>query len=106
MDKRLCDKDELIAAFNTSEYGNPERAEEWTFPNKLAVQIVEDMPEVDAVEVVRCKDCKYASEFDGCEDHVEQVRYCTLHKDCDMLPKVWPYDFCSYGDTGEDDETD
>lgn len=59
MDKRLCDKDELIAAFNTSEYGTPERSEEWTFPNKLAVQIVEDMPEVDAVEVVRCKDCKW-----------------------------------------------
>lgn len=37
MNKRLCDKDELIAAFNTSEYGTPERAEEWTFPNKLAV---------------------------------------------------------------------
>lgn len=59
MDKRLCDKDELIAAFNASEYGKPERSEEWTFPNKLAVQIVEDMPEVDAVEVVRCKDCKW-----------------------------------------------
>lgn len=57
MDKRLCDKGELLVAFNTSEYGKPERAEEWTFPNKLAVQIVEDMPEVDAVEVVRCKYC-------------------------------------------------
>ena len=103
MDKRLCDKGELIVAFNTSEYGKPERAEERTFPNKLAVQIVEDMPEVDAVEVVRCKDCKYASEFEGCEDYVEQVRCCTQHEDCDMLPKVWPNDFCSYGERRDDD---
>ena len=97
MGKRLCDKDELIAAFNTSEYGNPERAEEWTFPNKLAVQIVEDMPEVDAVEVVRCKDCKW------------YVKYREIPPFCDnpICGMQHPYDetFCSYGERMEDDET-
>jgi hypothetical protein len=98
MDKRLCDKDELIAAFNTSEYGKPERAEEWTFPNKLAVQIVEDMPEVDAVEVVRCKYCKW---------YVEDREFPPF---CDnpICGMQHPNDetFCSYGEFREDDETD
>lgn len=98
MDKRLCDKDELIAAFNTSEYGTPERSEEWTFPNKLAVQIVEDMPEVDAVEVVRCKDCKW---------YVEDREFPPF---CDnpICGMQHPNDetFCSYGERREDSEAD
>lgn len=95
MDKRLCDKDELIAAFNTSEYGKPERAEEWTFPNKLAVQIVEDMPEVDAVEVVRCKNCakRYTAE-------------CLMEYECVCGAQYsWESDdeFCSLGVRKTDD---
>lgn len=71
-----------------------------------AIKLLQNAPTIDAAPVVRCKDCKYACEFDGCEDYVEQVRCCTLHEDCDMLPKVWPYDFCSYGERREDDEAD
>ncbi len=68
-----------------------------------AKRVLADMPGADTVEVVRCKDCKYASEFDGYEDYVEQVRCCTRHEDCDMLPKVWPDDFCSYGERRDND---
>lgn len=89
MDKRLCDKDELIAAFNTSEYGTSERAEEWTFPNKLAVQIVEDMPEVDAVEVVRCKDCKWYA-------HEGDYAFCDNYSS--LMDHVGDETFCSYGE--------
>lgn len=92
MDKRLCDKDELIAAFNASEYGKPEMAEEWTFPNKLAVQIVEDMPEVDAVEVVRCGDCKHFNFDDQAaqdSDWSGRCRYGGRRMDVD--------DYCSRG---------
>lgn len=98
MDKRLCDKGELLAAFNTSEYGKPERAEEWTFPNKLAVQIVEDMPEVDAVEVVRCKDCVWY------ENGKEYAPYCD--NPCSELQHPNDETFCSYGERRKDDETD
>lgn len=49
---------------------------------------LKDILTADMVEVTRCKDCKYANEFGG----------------CDMRPKVWPYDFCSYGDAREDDD--
>lgn len=102
---RLIDADELgIGLCNPDLFpcGSKSYAEGWN----QAIKLLQNAPTVDAVEVVRCKDCKYASEFDGCEDYVEQVRCCTLHKDCDMLPKVWPYDFCSYGDREEDDEVD
>lgn len=104
MGRRLCDKDELIAAFNTSEYGKPERAEEWTFPNKLAVQIVEDMPEVDAVEVVRCKDCIYAQDSDDDDVQYNIGRICTCAVNEDYVSMRWADDFCSYGERKEDDD--
>ena len=95
MDKRLCDNDELIAAFNASEYGKPEMAEEWTFPNKLAVQIVEDMPDVDAVEVVRCKHCVWY------DDGKEYAPYCD--NPCSELQHPYDETFCSYGERRDDD---
>lgn len=98
MGRRLCDKDELIAAFNTSEYGKPEMAEEWTFPNKLAVQIVEDMPEVDAVEVVRCKDCIWY------EKGKNYMPYCNNY--VSLMDHVGDETFCSYGERREDNEVD
>ncbi len=100
MDKRLCDKGELLVAFNTSEYGKPERAEEWTFPNKLAVQIVEDMPEVDAVEVVRCGDCKHFNPDDQAAQDADWSGWCRY---CGCLTD--DFDFCSRGE-GRDNETD
>lgn len=101
MDKRLCDKDELIAAFNTSEYGKPEMAKEWTFPNKLAVQIVEDMPEVDAVEVVRCKDCNHFIDPDeNAAKNADRSGWCQYNG---CLTAV--FDFCSRGER-RDNETD
>lgn len=60
----------------------------------------------NTIEIVRCKDCKYASEIDGYEDSTDHARCCTLYDDCYMLPKVWPDDFCSYGERREDDAAD
>ena len=102
---RLIDADALGIGICNFDVFSPEGtlyAEGWN----QAIKCLENAPTVDAVEVVRCKDCKYASEFDGCADYVEQVRCCTLHEDCDMLPKVWPDDFCSYGERREDDAAD
>ena len=98
MDKRLCDKGELLVAFNTSEYGKPERAEEWTFPNKLAVQIVEDMPEVDAVEVVRRKDCKHFNPDDQAAQDADWSGWCR-YNGC----LTDDFDFCSRGEGRDDD---
>lgn len=57
-----------------------------------AVQIVEDAPVADVVEVVRCRDCKYKEQNAG-RYHVKLPFYCALHdeKFCDEM------EFCSYG---------
>ena len=64
---------------------------------------LKDILAADMVEVTRCKYCKYAREIDGYEDYADQARCCTLYEGCYMLPKVWPYDFCSYGKRRDDD---
>lgn len=38
----------------------------WANAFREAVDVVEDMPTADAVEVVRCKDCKYRDDYDFC----------------------------------------
>lgn len=50
---------------------------------------IQDMPTVDAVEVVRCKDCK----------HWHPSDYCTERDG------LWyENDFCAYGERGEADD--
>ncbi|MGN0665606.1 MAG: hypothetical protein ACI4KF_03665 [Huintestinicola sp.] len=56
-----------------------------------AISIVENAPAADAVEVVRCKDCKYYVNHDLC--------YCRNKKGLTDIVK--PDDFCSYGERAE-----
>jgi len=61
----------------------------------VAIERVRNAPAVDAVEVVRCKDCRHyyiEEEFEeyGCE--------C-----CYGLTQPGPLDFCRYGDRRADD---
>ena len=58
--------------------------------------LLREEPEVDAVPVVRCKDCKY---------------YCLMpngcNGDCDrQYASFNPWDFCSYGERRKGNETD
>ena len=52
---------------------------------------IEDAPAVDAVPVVRCKDCKFL--YNEPDDYC-----CCLHKG---LVKITPSSFCSYGERKE-----
>lgn len=54
-------------------------------------EVLEDAPTVDAVEVVRCKDCKWWSRNVGIVDSPNG--HCFSH-DIDTNG----YDFCSYGE--------
>lgn len=54
---------------------------------------------VDAVKVVRCKDCKY---WDGMNDDTDIL--CNNPLGLDYAAQ--PYDFCSYGERKDDDEAD
>ena len=65
---------------------------------------VEEMPTVDAVEVLRCRDCKYWGDEDGKLQSSDGVLYarCTVHNYLiDGRHTGWcptENDFCSYGE--------
>ena len=51
--------------------------------------MIDKRPTIDAVEVVRCKDCKYG------EERIEDYRCWMLDEDWDI--RFSPMHFCSYG---------
>lgn len=53
---------------------------------------IEDELTVDAVPVVRCKDCKHRTETGNC-GHPRHHG---------ILPSAYPYDFCNYGERREE----
>ena len=60
---------------------------------ETAAAFLADITDADAVEVVRCKDCKHYHDFDS-------------HFDCKHgfgMDYVKPTDFCSYGERRADD---
>ena len=85
---RLIDLSTLgIGERNPNAFNDPERAHGW---NDL-LKILEAAPTVDAVEVVRCRDCKHRG-----------TDYCIFHikgepADEELLGKL-DNDFCSYGE--------
>ena len=70
----------------------------------------DDIPIVDAVPVVYCKDCKYADKErrNAIERrYVNGILFCRNSGLCGDEPfAMWPNDFCSYGERKgrEDDE--
>ena len=69
---------------------------------KPLLDVVVDAPAVDAVEVVRCKDCRFGSLWcDGsisCEKHTRETDY----EKCDLWMEA--EDFCSYGERRNGDD--
>ena len=63
------------------------------------VQDIDEAPAVDAVEVVRCKDCKHRKDINIIGGGYS-VMHCTLSYG---LPCVEPNDFCSYGERKDND---
>jgi hypothetical protein len=75
--------------------------DEWAWHSKkserglrTAMQIVKEQPIVDAVEVVRCRDCKYYQEYEPPLDDFDG--WCPIHEN--------DYDrafYCQYGERRE-----
>ena len=61
---------------------------------------IDEQPTIDAVPVVRCKDCKYyVSYWD------EKEKFCDIFCDGHEEPyPTKPTDFCSYGERKEEEE--
>ena len=76
-EKRLIDANALIAEYDRVHIGEPGKAR----------KLIADAPTVDAVEVVRCRECKYHE-----DTHVIGFEHCCLYG----LTMRYN-DFCSYG---------
>ena len=71
------------------------------------LDVVRKLPAVDAVEVVRCKDCKYSMLWRKPTDEV--IGDCWIRKmnsDDEQFPMVGADDFCSYGKRREENAAD
>ena len=83
-EKRLIDAEELWKKFESEPwYDNADRDE-------IALPMVDDAPTVNAVEVVRCKDCVFHK-----KDTRSDFWFCDRPRM--DLSEVKPEDFCSYG---------
>lgn len=84
---RLIDADALIAD-SCRDCPEELRKRCKTEPACADTKFLFEIPTVDAVPVVRCKDCKHRSKSGNC-GHPRHHG---------ILPSAYPYDFCSYGD--------
>ena len=76
---RLIDADKFILALMDAALSSVDE--------DTILDLVDSVPTVDAVPVVRCKDCAHRTEMGNC-GHPRHHG---------ILPSAYPYDFCSYG---------
>ena len=60
---------------------------------------IDEAPTVDAVKIVRCKDCKHYRPQKKSAHWENRANYCNRI----VTIKVRPYDFCSYGECKDGD---
>ena len=95
-EKRLVDVDVLIAGYKVCVENDPYEY----IPPAMIVEDLEIQPLVDAVEVVRCRECKHY-------DNSEGIFWCYLNSKFYPGAMDWhsfPEDgFCSYGERKDND---
>ena len=62
--------------------------------------LIDDAPTIDAVEVVRCRDCKYYKEY---VSHRGNAMMCFCPCCMGGQGKKKPTDYCSYGERKDDE---
>lgn len=63
-------------------------------------QCIDDAPAIDAVPVVRCKDCIHSISYVDKSGAIAYV-VCNLDEDSDEIELRTPVDYCSYGEREE-----
>ena len=98
---RFIDADWVLAHLKPYEPSD----EEWCVTGGTALRLihnaVDNAPTVDAVVVVRCKDCKYSRPLNKNEKErfVDGVLMCTNSEVSEYgITDVWGTHFCSYGE--------
>ena len=98
---RLIDADWVFAHLKPYEPSD----EEWGVTGGTALRLIhnaiDNAPTVDAMVVVRCKDCKYSRPLNKNEKErfVDGVLMCTNSEVSEYgITDVWGTHFCSYGE--------
>ena len=81
---RLIDADDLLAEYDQQHKGEPGKAR----------KLIEDAPAVDAVEVVRCKDCRHITVERG-------LCFCNVWEKFNGMGYEG---FCNYGERRSDEQ--
>ena len=98
---RLGDVDKLLYhKRKVMFFGLGQDDECWGFA--VPVEEIDKAPTIDAVPVVRCRECKFYREF-RTKRHNQLMRLCYRMGKHDMEYMVKPDDFCSYGQRKETD---
>lgn len=87
-EKRLIDANALIAEYDRVHIDEPGKAR----------KLMEDAPTINAVKVIRCRDCKYFGVY-----KYSGNMYCTNNNGYGF-PNQKPDDFCSRGERKDGDE--
>lgn len=98
--------DELITNFDTmknpdSEFATDDYIDGFSDGVSAAIKELKTMSTTDVVEVVRCKDCKYAHYWYGNDDLGNTKYLCHYIEYDNFYPDVFADDFCSYGERKE-----
>ena len=95
---------ESLTNFTPNGWGKdvPYIRSEWAAAVKIKdnfMKAITEAPAIDAVEVVRCKDCKHYKPQKKSAHWENRANYCNRI----VTIKVQPYDFCSYGERKDGD---
>ena len=93
---RLIDADRLIEIVRSQGVAHPNAYHLTNY----ATLILKEAPTVNAVEVVRCKDCKHYKPQKKSAHWENRANYCNRV----VTIKVQPGDFCAYGERKEGDD--
>lgn len=95
---RLIDADALKSYIDCGHLRSPI---ETCFSELDVIRMLDKQPTIDAVPVVRCRECKhYGWEQEPC--HGKTQRFCKLHKGLVVMDRDT---FCSYGERRCDNDT-
>lgn len=91
----LIDRAALLTEYDRVHVGEPGGAR----------ALIANAPTVDAVPVVRCKDCCYARELDKYEKqlYLSECVGCTTHSKSYSTVVMMENDYCSYGERKDDE---
>ena len=102
-EKRLIDANKLSEAIEETAGGLADCDQQnaaWAL-RKYAIRDITDAPTVDAVEVVRCKDCKLA--YINSYSKVQEKALCSKWRNHDgNMALMNADDFCTYGERRTD----